>query len=239
MRLGILCAIDPAQSTVNWGGSPIDAYIRFLQSANAPFEFEYEGYDVALGQIPESVDACDYYVITGSPSGVYENDPWIQPLMKFIRDGYLAGKKFVGICFGHQVLAEALGGHVEKSEKGWGLGLKSFEISTHREWMGEHNDGCSLYFAHQDQVLTLPPDAELLAGNGFCPVAMYEINGRVLGVQGHPEFTAPIMESIIENSGTSADPARAMAAETAALSLEKGQPDNQMMAQWIVDFLLN
>ena len=134
-KIGILCAIDPAQSKVNWNGTPIDAYIRFLQSVDAPFE--YHGYDIAQNDFPHSPDACDYYVITGSPSGVYDKDPWIEPLMEFIRDGYSAGKKFVGICFGHQVLAEALGGHVEKSDKGWGLGLKSFEIKRRMAWMGD------------------------------------------------------------------------------------------------------
>ena len=86
--------------------------------------------------------------------------------------------------------------------------------------------------------MTLPPDAELLGGNSFCPVGLYHLNGRVLGIQGHPEFSKPIMESILENSRESGDPARAAVAETAAASVESGRPDNQIVAQWIVDFLL-
>lgn len=236
MKLGILCAIDPGQSQVNWGGSPLDAYIRFFQSAGAPFE--YEGYLTALNQLPDSPDACDFYVITGSPRGVYDTDPWIESLMQFIRDGYLIGKKFVGICFGHQILAEALGGHAEKSHNGWRLGLKDIEITSRKDWMGDSANGCSLYFAHQDQVINLPPGAELLAGSSYCPVAMYEIEGRVLGIQGHPEFTTPIMASIIDYSKSGADPERAAVAETAASSLADGPPDNEMVARWIVDFLM-
>ena len=235
MKIGILCAIHPQESKVNWGGSPIDAYIRFFESTGVPFE--YQGYEVAQGELPDSADECDYYVITGSPRGVYDTDPWIEPLMQFIRDGYLTGKKFVGICFGHQVLAEALGGHVQKSEKGWGLGLKSFEINNRKDWMGAGADQCSLYFAHQDQVITLPAGAELLGGNSFCPNGMYVVDGRVLGIQGHPEFDLPIMQSILENAKSGDDQARALVAETAVLSLDNGQPDNQIVARWIVDFL--
>ena len=235
MKVGILSAINPLESQVDWDGSPIEAYIRFFKSVDAPFE--YAGYEVAQGVLPESPEACDYYVITGSPQGVYDSDPWIEPLMQFIRDGYYAGKKFVGICFGHQVLAEALGGRVRKSEKGWGLGLDSIEIKTTKNWMGDGVDQCSLYFAHQDQVELLPPGAELLAGSIFCPVGMYELNGRVLGIQGHPEFNETIMNSIIEGSKTGTDRQRAKAAETAVLAHHGQGPDNQLMARWIVDFL--
>jgi GMP synthase-like glutamine amidotransferase len=118
--LGILNAIHPEKSTVNWGGSPIDAYVRFFESVEAPFD--YRGFEVAQGELPASPDVCDAYVITGSPRGVYDDDPWIAELSVFIREAYGAGKKLIGICFGHQILAHALGGQVEKSEKGLGLG---------------------------------------------------------------------------------------------------------------------
>jgi GMP synthase-like glutamine amidotransferase len=172
MKIGILNAINPDESKVNWGGSPVDAYIRFLQSVNAPFEFV--GYEVALGQFPASPYECDAYVITGSPRGAYDSDPWIADLAQFIREGTQAGRKFAGICFGHQILAQALGGRVEKSEKGWGLGLKSFEITETKPWMNGHSlqGAPALYFAHQDQVQELPPGAELLGGNEFCPIAL-------------------------------------------------------------------
>ncbi|MCP4424144.1 MAG: GMP synthase [Chloroflexi bacterium] len=232
MKLGILNAIHPNESKVNWGGTPIDAYIRFFQDVNAPFE--YAGYRVAEGQFPASPTECDAYVITGSPRGAYESEAWIIELMQFIRDAYQAGAKLVGICFGHQILAQALGGHVEKSEKGYGFGEKPFNVIGKKEWMTDAPNQCSLYFAHQDQVVALPPEAQLLGGNDFCPNGMYEINGRVLGIQGHPEFTPSIMEDIRVLVESTMEPGMY---ETAVASLQDSHPDNQLVGQWIVNFL--
>ncbi len=233
MKLGILNAIHPDESKVNWSGTPIEAYIRFFQSVNAPFE--YAGYRVAMGEFPASTLECDAYVITGSPRGAYESEAWIVELMQFIRDAHQAGAKLVGICFGHQILAQALGGRVEKSEKGWGFGLKQFSITKTKPWMTAVPDQCSLYFAHQDQIVALPPQAELLGGNEFCPIGMYEINGRILGIQGHPEFTPGIMEDI---RGMLAGVMESEMYETAVASLQDPHPDNQLVGQWIVNFLM-
>jgi len=231
MKIGILNAIHPDSSKLDWDGTPVDAYIRFFQRADAPFEFE--GFMVAQGEFPDSPDACDGYVITGSPQGVYDEDEWIAPLAQFIRDSYAAGKKLVGICFGHQILAHSLGGHAEKSEKGQGLGLKQFDVMQKRPWMGESSDHCSLYFAHQDQVTALPLGAQHLGGNEFCPNVMYEIENQVLGIQGHPEFTTRIMEDIVALVDGHMPPE---VVQTAVSSLEQA-PDNDAVGHWIVNFL--
>lgn len=233
MKIGILNAINSLTSQVNWQGTPTEAYIRFLQSGGGT-TFSYVGYDVALGEFPETVDTCDGYVITGSPNGVYDTDSWITDLMQFVRDCYAAEKKLVGICFGHQILAHALGGHTEKSEKGWGLGLKPFDVVAQKPWMTEPVGQFGLYFVHQDQVQQLPAEAELLGGNGFCPNAMFVMDDRVLGVQGHPEFTKPIMEDIL--AGKVGNVSEGVV-KTAVFSVQNGTPDNDTFAQWIVNFL--
>jgi GMP synthase-like glutamine amidotransferase len=232
MRVGILNAIHPESSKVNWGGSPIDAYIRFFESTGAAFEFA--GFEVAKGQLPSSPDACDAYVITGSPRGVYDDDPWIADLSHFIRACYGARKKMIGICFGHQILAHALGGHAEKSENGWGLGLDTVDIIGSKPWMKSRLDQCSLYFAHQDQVMTLPPGAELLGSSAFCPNAFYVIDGRVLAIQGHPEFSAGIMRDILAQEDRFVD---IRLHQAAVRSLDNGTPDNLVVAHWMVNFL--
>ncbi|MCP5097431.1 MAG: GMP synthase [Chloroflexi bacterium] len=232
MHIGILNAIHPEGSRVNWQGTPVDAYIRFFQSVNAPFT--YTGYAVTQGKLPDSVDACDAYVITGSPKGVYDSDLWIAELAQFIRDSYQAKKKLVGICFGHQILAHALGGHAEKSEKGKSFGYKQFDIYGEKSWMTTKPDTCGLYFAHQDQVVKLPPGAERLAGNAFCENMMYTIDNRALGIQGHPEFTNEIMQDLLP--GVEKD-APGEFYETAVSSLKNSSPDNQLMGEWIVNFL--
>ena len=232
MKLGILNAISSEESVVNWGGTPVDTYIRFFESVNAPFT--YVGYPVTKGQFPASPDECDAYIITGSPKGVYDTGDWIAVLSQFIRESYLAGTKMVGICFGHQILAQALGGHAEKSEKGSGFGLKSFDITQPKAWMNGKPDRCSLYFAHQDQVIKLPPEAELLGGNTFCPIALYEIDKRVLGVQGHPEFSIGIMQDLLPIFREKLEPSMY---EASVRSLDNGTPDNQLVAQWLVNFI--
>ncbi len=232
MKIGILNAIRPGTSSVDWGGSPIDAFIRFFQSVDAPFE--YVGYEAAQGELPSTPDACDAYLVTGSPDDAFGTGDWVVALSQFIRDVYQSGEKMVGICFGHQVLAHALGGRVERAKKGIGFGLKSFDVTTKKVWMGNQQNQCALYFAHQDQVVQLPPDAELLGGSTFCPIALYEINGRVLGIQGHPEVT---LEMMIEGSASMEDRMDRGMYETAVRSLENGRPDAQLVGRWIVNFL--
>ena len=233
MKIGILDACPPDElNTVSWNDTPVDAYIRFIESVEAPFE--YEGYRVAQGEFPESPEACDAYLITGSPRGVYDSQPWITDLERFIQDCYRARIKLVGICFGHQILAHALGGHAEKSEKGWDVGLHSFEINTHKDWMTDMPDQCSLYFVHQDQVMELPPEAELLGGNDFCPNLFYTIDNRALGIQGHPELTRENMVEILEGRE---EKVGAVVHRNAVNSLENGAPNNQLLAQWVVNFL--
>jgi len=233
MKLGILNTISPELSVVNWGGTPVDTYIRFFESVNAPFT--YIGYQITQGQFPSSPDECDAYIITGSTRGVYDTDDWIAVLSQFIRDSYRAGIKLVGICFGHQILAHVLGGRAEKSEKGRGFGLKSFDIIQQKAWMNDKPDRCSLYFVHQDQVVKLPSEAELLGGNTFCPIALYEIDNRVLGIQGHPEFSAGIMQDLLYMVEKELEPSMY---EASVRSLDNGTPDNQLVAQWIVNFIL-
>lgn len=235
MKIGILNAIPPELSQVNWQGSPVDAYVRFFQSGSGDFQFV--GYEVAHGEFPDSPEACDAYIITGSPKGVYDADEWIGRLVEFIRASYVAGKKLIGICFGHQILAQALGGRAEKSEKGWGLGLKRIELNADRSkaWLDGRVDHCALYFVHQDQVTELPPGAELLGGSEFCPNAFFTIDNQVLGLQGHPEFSLAIMQDILSRERVGVD---TKLQATAVNSLRQGDPDNQMMAQWLVNFLL-
>lgn len=233
MRLGILNALEsPAVNYITWHGSTTGTYIHFLNSADAPFS--YTPYLVSNGEFPATVDECDAYLITGSARGAYENEPWIATLIQFIRDCHEAGKKMVGICFGHQILAHALGGKTEKSAKGWGVGLIAFDIYENKPWMNGTQSQCALYYSHQDQVVELPPNAKRLGGNDFCENALFAIDDQVMGIQGHPEFTTSIMEEILANPKDKVDEA---VQKTAVHSLENGPPDNQLVAHWIVNFL--
>ncbi len=128
MKLAILeTGTPPGDLEQKFGNYP-SMFARMLGP-----EFQVETFDVQAGELPADPAAHGAYLITGSPAGVYDPLPWIAPLSDFIRAANAS--KMVGICFGHQVMAEALGGHVVKSEKGWGAGLQHYSVVRAERWM--------------------------------------------------------------------------------------------------------
>jgi GMP synthase-like glutamine amidotransferase len=209
-----------------------EAFTSLFQSINAPLDFHV--YEVSNGDFPESPEVCDAFLVPGSIKGVYDSDPWIGELLDFVKRIYQAQRKLVGICFGHQVIAHALGGHASKSEKGWGLGLKEFSITKKKSWMVPILDNCKLYFTHQDQVMILPSRAELLGTSDFCSNNIYCIGNRVLGIQGHPEYTLKRMYKILE---LLKEQVPVEIQKIALNSLNNSQPDSEIIAQWIFNFI--
>lgn len=231
MRLGILNAITPEEEA---GINAVEREQFGAFFALAPHELEFIEYRITEGEFPETPTACDAYLLTGSPQGVYDNVPWMPQLAEFIRACYAAQQKMVGICFGHQMLAHTLGGHAQKAEQGWGMGLRKFELLAQQPWMDPPLAQGQLYFCHQDQVVQLPPTAERLAGDAFCPNTIFAIGDRVLGIQGHPEFSEAFMQSLIHYLQPHVGDTVAGKAEA---SLAKGQADNAIIAHWVINFL--
>jgi GMP synthase-like glutamine amidotransferase len=157
-------------------------------------EFEIESFDVEAGQFPSAQQ--DAILITGSPAGVYDPLPWIEPLMQFIRSADSA--KMVGVCFGHQVMAEALGGHVEKSDKGWGAGLQRYDIVHSEPWL-DGAKSIEVPASHQDQVIVQPPSTQVVAASDFTPFASLAWTDRpAISFQFHPEFSPGFAKALIE-----------------------------------------
>jgi GMP synthase-like glutamine amidotransferase len=192
--------------------------------------FTVTAYDVEAGELPPTPEAHPAYLVTGSPAGVYDELPWIAPLKDFLRAA--KGKaKLVGICFGHQIMAEAFGGKVEKSERGWGVGLQTLEVCATAPFLGGEQT-ISIPASHQDQIVVQPPATRVLAANAFSPfgVLAYE-DQPALSMQFHPEFSPEFGKALIEARRTSLpDPEAALASLT--------QPnDRQAVAGWIRRFL--
>lgn len=145
------------------------------------------------GEFPESLEPYDVILVTGSRHGVYEDHPWIPPLEDLLRGAYAGGKRIIGICFGHQILAQALGGKVEKSDKGFGIGVMDYEFVD--EAGGSQT--LSLCAWHQDQIMTPPAGAEIIARSDFCPVAGLRYGDRAISFQAHPEFAPAYMRDLI------------------------------------------
>jgi GMP synthase-like glutamine amidotransferase len=198
-------------------------------------EYQYTFHDVRKGQLPEPGERHDVYLITGSASGVYDGDPWIDQLKDFVR-GISGRTPLIGICFGHQVMAEAYGGRVIKSPKGWGAGLHSYEITRRADWMKtDHDPALSIPVSHQDQVVELPTDATVLASSSFTPYAVLEYpQRRAISFQGHPEFSPEYATALIDlRRGTRYQPEFA---DAAAETLKKPN-DAKRVAGWLHSFI--
>ncbi len=231
MKLGILNATTPADEAA-FALPEIKNFQAFFDAI--PHQLTLIEYRVTQGEYPPHLHACDAYLITGSPQGVYDPDPWIAVLADFIRRSYAAGQKLVGICFGHQLLAHSLGGYTEKSEYGWGMGLRRFAIHAAPPWLDPPLDQGQLYFCHQDQVVRLPAAAQRLASHATCPNAMFVMGNQVLGIQGHPEFSPTYMAELIDILAPTAGQS---IATQAAASLQTGAPHATTVAHWVVNFL--
>ena len=188
---------------------------------------------VVDGVIPDDVQDYDGYLVTGSAAGVYDDFDWIDPLMAFLRAAHAADKPLVGICFGHQIIAHALGGRTEKWHDGWGLGVFDVALNDTPSWMPQTNQ-VSLIHIHQDQVVSLPEDATCIGSTSFCSNAMFHIGDNVFCMQGHPEFTEDYTSALMTSRRDSMGEARVDAALT---SLEDGH-EGIDMAGWIISFFM-
>jgi GMP synthase-like glutamine amidotransferase len=149
---------------------------------------------VHRGETPESIDDCDGWIIGGSRHSVYDDLEWIGIGEELVRAAVAAERPVVGICFGHQMVASALGGRVEASGGGWGLGALDFGVVDPVPWY--RADRLTLIASHRDQVTELPRGADVWATADYCPIAGMTIGERVWTMQGHPEFTAALAEEL-------------------------------------------
>jgi GMP synthase-like glutamine amidotransferase len=195
-------------------------------------DYDYRTWNVAEGELPPGPEAADAFLVTGSPAGVYDDLPWIEPLEGFLRAA--SGRAaLVGVCFGHQVMAEAFGGRVEKSPKGWGLGLQTYAVTERRPWM-DGEDAIAVPGSHQDQVVEPPAGARVVAASDFTPFGALAYDGRrAISLQLHPEFEPEFAAALIEQRRARIGDA---AADAAIASL--AAPDDRARAgAWIRRFI--
>lgn len=199
-KIGILETGRPPEELISKYGSYPNMVEDWLGHLNA----EFFTFAVLDGKFPEAADICDLWVITGSKFGAYEDHEWIKPLEQFIRNVKATGKLMFGICFGHQLIAQALGGEVKKYGKGWALGVNQYDIENWPTELGDAPQNIALQAYHQDQITKLPQGAVSVASSDFCKYAAVWYPGFGLTVQGHPEFSNAYTHDLLEcRRGTS------------------------------------
>ncbi len=215
-------------------------YVPMFESWLKPAfpQVRLRGYASIDGEIPASATECDAWLITGSKHGVYEELPWIEPLKGFLREVRSAGTPMIGVCFGHQIMAEAFGGSAVKSDKGWGVGVHDYQVTRRAGWMDGGPDEFAIHALHQDQVVEIPDDATVLANSPFCEFAMLAYGDPerpdAISIQPHPEFNRPYAQDLIElRTGVAIPQDRgAVAMETFGREVH-----NREFALWCVAYL--
>ena len=236
MKIGILETGEVNEALIGQHGDYTAMFTTLLKTFDEKLEFA--AVSVVRGEMPNNPQQADGWIVTGSRHGVYDDLPWISALKAFLRDCYAQSVPVVGVCFGHQILAEALGGKVEKSTKGWGVGVHKYHVVNRPKWMRHGADDFAIRALHQDQIVQLPAQATVLASSDFCEYAALAYgdpeNPLAISIQPHPEFTAEYVGGVVALRRGTSIPNDVADRANASLS----QPvDNALWASWMVDFL--
>lgn len=206
--------------------------VQLLQPLRPNWSFEV--LPVKDGVLPSGPEAFDGYVITGSPASVNDDAlPWVGHLLDFIRAVDAARQPLIGLCFGHQAVARALGGQVARHAAGWGLGTEHTHWQAERPWMQPAQITTTLMAAHNEQVTRMPEGAECLGGSEFCPIGSMQIGLHIWTTQYHPEMPLVFMQALL---GYLADKLDTHTLTRAHASLQQAV-DVPLFGQWMAQFI--
>lgn len=200
-------------------------FVRLLGNVRPDLRFRV--YRALDGELPDSPAECDAWLITGSRHSVLDNSPWMLGLADFVRCTAQEAGRLAGICFGHQLVASALGGRVRRAADGWSIGRQTYQITD----PGGDSKPVALNAIHEDQVVELPDGARILGGSESCPYAILEVGESMLTIQAHPEFDNPFLEALLRSR--LADLVSKDQLDRAIASLD-GQPDAARAARMIL-----
>lgn len=233
MCIGILDCDELAPELKSEYLSYTEMFKTLLRRADESLRFK--SYSLLQGELPEKIDECDAYLLTGSKTGVYDETPWLAQLAGFISRAYALGVPMAGFCFGHQMLAHTLGGHAGKSPLGWGIGALVHEkqaLDEVPDWLTPMPERLRLLYSHQDQVTDLPQGAQRLYGSHFCPNGAFYVPHKLLAFQGHPEFSKAYMAGLMEIRQARYQPGQYQH----ALDSLHMHLDNDLVATWVAGF---
>jgi len=192
MRLGLLLVGHVADTSTHIAGD----YPELFSGLLGP-DVELVRYDLDRDRFPDSGRECDGWLLSPSRCSVYDAHAWIRSAEDLLRELLATERPYVGICFGHQLVAQALGATVARADDGWQVGVQDYEIVASHPWMRPPRPSVALIASHEDQVLTVPDGAELLARSDGCPIAGLTIGPRAWTIQPHPEFVPELADDLL------------------------------------------
>lgn len=231
-RIAILLTNNDASEFAQHFPHDGDKVVQLLQTLRP--EWQLNVVPVMEGVFPSGVNDFDGYIITGSPASVNDDSlPWVGQLLTFIRAVDAARLPLIGLCFGHQAVARALGGEVAYNPAGWGLGTAPTHWRAARPWMQPAQSTTTLMAAHNEQVTRMPEGAECLGGSDFCPIGSMQIGQHIWTTQFHPEMPLVFMQALLCFLADKLD-ADTLARAHASLA----QPaDVPLFGQWMAQFI--
>lgn len=184
------------------GGEYTDLYRQLVESADPDGDrVDMVSFRAHDGTVPTAGELAsfDAVMIGGSKAGVYEDHPWLQPLMATVRTAIDAHIPTIGICFGHQVVATALGATVTPFEGGWNLsGIDYHFVDATQRHALDTTDTMRLIAFHQDQVREVPVGTRRYLTADRCEIAGV-VGDAILTMQPHPEFSSDVARAILES----------------------------------------
>ena len=233
--VGILAAARPRRDLLAKFGSYAGMFRTLLSEPKLDSKpLKYRTFNVFDDEFPEYSAQCDGYVTTGSQASVLDDLPWIRRMEELVVELHEQRRKMVGICFGHQMIAQALDGRTERCDRGWGVGVHEYRITHQHPFMVPGSVRLRMLCSHQDQVTRVPSGARVFATSEFCPTAGMTLGEHFLSIQGHPEFTADYALELMHIRGESLGAAYQHGMETV-----HDPTDSKLFAHWMVRFLLD
>jgi GMP synthase-like glutamine amidotransferase len=233
MKIGILAAGDTPPALKSDFGSYAQMLMNLLRRAESSLEFEV--FEVEHGIFPDSPSICDAWAITGSRHNVDDDYDWIKQLRSFILAVKESQRPLVGICFGHQIIAQVMGANVGAAPNGWGLGVHTYRLDDPK-LQSALGETLSLNAVHQYQVLSQPKDSSVVASSEFCPFAALKYGDDMASFQAHPEFLTRFERSLLEHK--KGEPFPETLTDQQLMSLdEKTDAQANVVGRWLADFL--
>ncbi|MGL1935592.1 MAG: homoserine O-succinyltransferase [Fibrobacterales bacterium] len=230
MKLALLKCDTVVPELIGIDGDYDDLFTHAFHSVSLGVTIDT--FNVHAQEYPIDYTTYDAFVISGASASAYDDLPWIHRLEEYIEILHATEQILIGICFGHQIIAQALGGVVIQSDKGWGVGSQDVAIHSNEQWMFPKADSFAIPLSHRDQVETLPQDAKCIGSNEFCPHSVFTMR-NTLCFQGHPEYSIAYATALYNLRKKSIGIERV---ESGIRSLH-AKHDNLLVLSWIIEFI--